>query len=109
MGRCFELTLELRWAGGCLCSRFQRGTHGWIGCRTLGGAACMALPFHCELLHALSCSRFCSLLPPPLPPPCSQNKWPDEAGLAGLWEDNKDALLAFPLAAAYGGCALVGF
>ena len=36
--------------------------------------------------------------------PCSQNKWPDEAGLAALWEDNKDSLLAFPLAAAYGGC-----
>lgn len=35
---------------------------------------------------------------------CSQSKWPEEAGLAALWEDNKDSLLAFPLVAAYGGC-----
>ncbi|KAI7836828.1 hypothetical protein COHA_009329 [Chlorella ohadii] len=33
----------------------------------------------------------------------SQSKWPEEAGLAALWEDNKDSLLAFPLVAAYGG------
>ena len=36
-------------------------------------------------------------------PPCSPSKWPDESGLAKLWNDNRDALLAFPLAAAYGG------
>ncbi|KAL4436066.1 hypothetical protein ABPG77_005514 [Micractinium sp. CCAP 211/92] len=33
----------------------------------------------------------------------SPSKWPDEKGLPLLWENNRDALLAFPLAAAYGG------
>lgn len=68
------------------------------------------MPQQCRLSHTHSCSRFLFVPLPiaPTPRPCSQNKWPDEAGLAALWEDNKDALLAFPLAAAYGGCALVG-
>ncbi len=44
----------------------------------------------------------CGLLPPPNRKR-SPGKWPDEAGLAQLWEDNREALLAFPLAAAYGG------
>lgn len=33
----------------------------------------------------------------------SPSKWPDEHQLPMLWENNRDALLAFPLAAAYGG------
>ncbi|KAL4422479.1 hypothetical protein ABPG75_008676 [Micractinium tetrahymenae] len=33
----------------------------------------------------------------------SPSKWPDEKQLPLLWENNRDALLAFPLAAAYGG------
>lgn len=40
---------------------------------------------------------------PRAPAACSESKWPAEAGLAALWEDNKEALLAFPLAAAFGG------
>lgn len=42
---------------------------------------------------------------PPRPSlaPCSPSKWPDEHQLPMLWENNRDALLAFPLAAAYGG------
>ena len=33
----------------------------------------------------------------------SPQKWPPEDALPGLWEDNRDALLALPMAAAYGG------
>ncbi len=33
----------------------------------------------------------------------SDNKWPPELGLATLWEDNRPALLAFPITAALGG------
>ena len=44
---------------------------------------------------------------PSLPTPprciCSNDKWPPAALLPALWEDNRDALLAFPLVAAFGG------
>ena len=33
----------------------------------------------------------------------SPGKWPAEGGLAQLWEDNRDALLHFPIVAALGG------
>ena len=103
---CMELTLELRW--GVLAAWRQAGMHNWPCVHVCGGGgavqaagqrsigACMGPCSALERLWLSSCVLFSC---------CSPSKWPAEDTLAQLWEDNLDALLAFPLAAAYGGCA----